>query len=274
MKVSNSHVFVACVAILALSACSGSSLSSTPNAQGAGDTSASRSTLTLTCAGSFTPVEPGQGGDTSPLTYKQLGGGDHLSVDAHGCDVGIYVPKNSTATLDHTDIHDANKYGIFVDDNSKLTVDHTTIEKIGDHSGTTWSPSGVQTGDGMWFSKSTGTVDHTDVMQYQKNGYAFRNNSSVGVEHSTATGNNTYGVNAQNGFEYISSNVADFQHNDSKNNHFTMGPEQEASATGYLFCSETGTILTVADFGANHDTASNNDVNFVASPTGTAVECN
>ena len=33
----------------------------------------------------------------------------------------------------------------------------------GDHSGTTWSPSGVQTGDGMWFSKSTGTVDHTPV---------------------------------------------------------------------------------------------------------------
>jgi nitrous oxidase accessory protein NosD len=52
----------------------------------------------------------------------------HLTVDATGCDVGIYVQPGSTdVEITHDTITGAGIHGVFVQDSSQITIDHDTV---------------------------------------------------------------------------------------------------------------------------------------------------
>jgi hypothetical protein len=229
--------------------------------------SASRSILSINC----TPVTTSKGVLTAALV--PAGKVDHASVDASGCDIGIYLGAASNAqSIDHTAVHDANQYGIFADQAQNVTIDHTQVWKIGNHDGGTFAPNGVQTGVGLYFRGASGSVDHTDISQYQKNGTAFNclfneagacvRQSSVSMQHSTATGLGQVNYIAQNGIQYLDSVAPTFAHNTAVNNMYynPADPIYNRSATGYLFLCTN--VTSEAQLRSQHNDASNNDFNY------------
>jgi hypothetical protein len=214
------------------------------------------------------------------LTAKVVATGakiDHATVNASGCDVGIYIPTGVNGqAIDHVTVVDANQKGIFADHNAtNVSIDQTQVSRIGNHDNAgNFAPNGVQTGVALYFRGATGSIDHTDVSQYQKNGTAFNcfwadggngaciTRSSVSVQHSTATGLGTVNYIAQNGFQYWSSDAPTFAHNTSTNNMYLNPADTlyNQSATGYLFiCSN---VTSEQMLRSQHNDASHNDINY------------
>ncbi|HEX3465025.1 MAG TPA: hypothetical protein VHS78_13340 [Candidatus Elarobacter sp.] len=276
-------------ACAALAACAGAGPQTTPpagtaNAAGAphgasayrGErtTSASARTTMSTNAVTCTPVVTAAHG---PLTAAVVATStiDHATVDATGCDIGIYVgPSSNGQKVDHTAVHDATQYGFYVDQAQNLTIDHTQVYKIGVHDGSgNFAPNGVQWGVGIYFSGASGSIDHTDIYQYQKNGTAFNclwdattgacaKPSSVSVQHSTATGLGPVNYIAQNGFQYWDSTAPTFQQNTSSNNSYDnpQDPVYNHQATGYLFLCTN--VSSAQQLQKQHNTATNDDIPF------------
>ncbi|HEX3469457.1 MAG TPA: hypothetical protein VHT05_15350 [Candidatus Elarobacter sp.] len=237
------------------------------------DTSAARTSMSQTrTGGTCTPVVTAAHG---PLTAALVATAtiDHATVDATGCDIGIYVgPSSNGQTIDHTTVHDATQYGLYADQSQNVTIDHTEVYKIGVHdSSGNFTPNGVQWGVGIYFSGATGSVDHTDIYQYQKNGTAFNclwdasgntclKPSSVSVQHSTATGLGKVNYIAQNGFQYWDSTAPVFQQNSSTNNVYDnpLDPIYDHQATGYLFLCTN--VQSAQQLQQQHNTASNDDI--------------
>jgi hypothetical protein len=210
------------------------------------------------------------------ILYAKLvptGAVDHANVDASNCDIGIYLGPSSTGQrIDHTSVTDANQYGIFADQAQNVTIDHTTVSKIGNHTGGTFAPNGVQTGVGLYFRGATGTVDHTDIFLYQKNGTAFNclfdeitgaclKPSSVSMTHSTAVGLGQVGFIAQNGIQYLDSTAPQFEHNSATNNMYYNAADTlyNRSATGFLFLCTN--VASESQLRAQHNDADHNDFN-------------
>jgi len=232
-------------------------------------TSASRSVRSLHC----TAVTTSKG----PMTAAAVPTSkvDHANINASGCDVGIYLgPSSNGQSIDHTTVTDANQYGIFADQAQNVTIDHTQVSKIGNHDGSgTFAPNGVQTGVGLYFRGASGSVDHTDLFLYQKNGTAFNclfdaitgacvKQSSVSMTHSTATGLGKVNYIAQNGIQYLDSTAPRFEQNTATNNMYDnpSDPIYNQSATGYLFLCTN--ITSDQDLIKAHNAANNNDYNY------------
>lgn len=200
---------------------------------------------------------------------------DHANINASGCDIGIYLgPSSNGQIIDHTTVTDANQYGIFADQAQNVSIDHTQVSKIGNHDGSgAFAPNGVQTGVGLYFRGASGTVDHTDLFQYQKNGTAFNclfdqttgnclKPSSVSMMHSSATGLGQVNYIAQNGIQYLDSTAPKFEQNTVTNNLYYNPADvlYNQSATGYLFlCTNVASDQQLIDA---HNRASNNDFNY------------
>jgi hypothetical protein len=232
-------------------------------------TSTARSAQSLHC----TAVATSKG----PLTAAAVPTGkvDHANINASGCDVGIYLgPSSNGQSIDHTTVTDANQYGIFADQAQNVAIDHTQVSRIGNHDGSgAFAPNGVQTGVGLYFRGASGSVDHTDLFQYQKNGTAFNclfdavsgaclKPSSVSMMHSTATGLGQVNYIAQNGIQYWDSTAPKFEQNTVTNNMY-LNPADliyNQSATGYLFlCTNVASDQQLIKA---HNAASNNDYNY------------
>ena len=198
----------------------------------------------------------------------------HANINASGCDIGVYLaPSSNGQVIDQTSIHDPNQMGVFADQAQNVTIDHSQVFKIGNHDGTgAFAPNGVQTGVGLYFRGATGSVDHTDIYQYQKNGTAFNclfseagacvKPSSVSMQHSTATGLGTVNYIAQNGIQYLDSTAPTFEHNTATNNMYLnpLDPVYNQSATGYLFLCTN--VTSEQQLRNQHNDASHNDFNY------------
>ncbi|MBV8299212.1 MAG: hypothetical protein JO083_06700 [Candidatus Eremiobacteraeota bacterium] len=199
---------------------------------------------------------------------------DHANIDASHCDIGIYLgPSSHGQRIDHTSVTDADQYGIFADQAQNVTIDHTTVARIGNHTNGAFAPNGVQTGVGLYFRGATGTVDHTDISLYQKNGTAFNclfddvtgaclKPSSVSMMHSTAVGLGQVGFIAQNGIQYLDSTAPQFEHNSATNNSYYNPADTlyNGSATGFLFLCTN--VASESQLRAQHNAAENNDFNY------------
>ena len=234
-------------------------------------TSASGRSASTVAIGHCTEVATSKG-----ILYAKLvptGPVEHASVDASNCDIGIYLgPSSQGELIDHTTVTDANQYGIFADQAQNVTIDHTTVAKIGNHTNGTFAPNGVQTGVGLYFRGATGTVDHTDIYQYQKNGTAFNclfdqtgacvKPSSVSMLHSTAVGLGQVDFIAQNGIQYLDSTAPRFEQNSATNNMYNNPADTlyNQSATGFLFLCTN--VASESQLRAQHNDAENNDFNY------------
>jgi hypothetical protein len=185
-------------------------------------------------------------------------------VNAGGvCDVGVYVGPSASGAKITATVTDALEVGVFNDGATGVTVSGT-VSCTGDHGNlvaltpcTNFSPNGVQTGIGVYFSCSgTGTISGSTINQYQKGGIVVRHLDKVYVTNNNVAGLGPFKLIAQNGIELgfssastdgageacgptlSTSNVGQVTGNTVTGNIYTQGAEKGVISTGIL--AETG----------------------------------
>jgi hypothetical protein len=120
------------------------------------------------------------------------------SVDATGCDIGVYYNTASSNVADAT-IFGATYAGVYVD-GAAVDVTDSTIYNIGD-GGDVDSFTGAQHGWGIYFTGAgaSGTISGNDISAYQKNGIVVGFSAKATVTGNTTTGNGPVSYIAQNG---------------------------------------------------------------------------
>jgi hypothetical protein len=94
------------------------------------------------------------------FTAGAVSGGDHLNVDATGCNYGIYLyPGAPNLHVDHAIVKGAFRVTIFAEDVTGVTIDHTVVN--GTSAGTA-DPNSFSDG-GIAFRGASGTVTNTQV---------------------------------------------------------------------------------------------------------------
>jgi hypothetical protein len=209
-----------------------------------------------TCV-TVTPVNLG-----TPITAAVVAtSGESITgnIDASGCDVGVFIPNTVSDVTVSATIHDANQYGVFADGGvygepnaTSIAVQGSTVYDIGNHVNGVFSPNGVQTGFGVYFSAGvTGSITGNTIYNYQKGGIV------VFYLTGPVTDNNVTGLGpvkfiAQNGIQlgypqpglfFPSSNVAGVAGNTVTGNVYTEGYTAGGDpfvATGILVYASSG----------------------------------
>ena len=149
---------------------------------------------------------------TAALVVSTTGQTVHGSVNAAGCNIGIYFAPGLTGTVSGAQVFGANYYGI-VNNGSTITVTKSQIHDIGEN-----PLNGVQHGYGIYFTEdntSRGVISTNLIWNYQKNGIVVRGTTSAAtISHNTVIGQGPVSYIAQNGIEVgegakatISSNI-------------------------------------------------------------------
>jgi hypothetical protein len=153
-------------------------------------------------AGTCTPVPTTSKGPLTAAIVATSNQTINTDVDATGCDIGVYIGSGVTGVTISTSVHDANQYGVF-NDGGSATVDSSHVYKTGNHTGTTFTPNGVQTGVDIYYTNgATGAITNNTVDEYQKGGIVVNGAGTV----ATVTGNTVTGLGpvdfiAQNGIQ-------------------------------------------------------------------------
>ncbi len=138
------------------------------------------------------------------LTAAQIGGDVTGSLDATGCNIGVYYDNNSApGNVSGADIFGANYYGVVVNgDVGAVSVDVTgsTVRNIGE------TPlNGDQHGNAIYYrafgGSASGTISDNTVTHYQKNGITINGNVSATIANNTVKGEGPVDYIAQNGIE-------------------------------------------------------------------------
>lgn len=125
------------------------------------------------------------------------------TINASGCNIGVYFAPGSSGKISNSDISGANYYGI-LNNGGGVTVTLSRIHNIGE------SPlNGSQHGVGISFITSStpvkpasGTIDKNQVLHYQKNGIVVKGSAtSATVNRNTVDGEGPVNYIAQNGIE-------------------------------------------------------------------------
>jgi parallel beta-helix repeat protein len=158
--------------------------------------------VTAAAAGGCTPT--GFVRDGINLTAAQIGGDVTGSLNATGCNVGVYYDNNSAAgNVSGADIFGANYYGVVVNGDVgdvSVNVTGSAIHNIGE------TPlNGTQHGNAIYYrafgGSASGTISGNTVSHYQKNGITINGNVSATIANNTVTGEGPVNYIAQNGIQ-------------------------------------------------------------------------
>src|SRR5712692_4358587 len=210
--------------------------------------------LSATTAGAATCTPTGFVRDGINLTAAQIGGSVSGSLDANGCDIGVYFATPGSVTAG-AQIFGARYFGV-VNDGTSVTVEGASIHDIGD------KPfDGSQHGVGIYFTNGgTGTIDGNTVSAYQKGGIvANGTNTPSGaattatITNNTVTGLGPVGFIAGNGIQVSRGAVAEVRGNTISGNFYTgevgVGPNPgDRNPEGWEYFS-TGLLLYEAGAG-------------------------
>jgi len=121
------------------------------------------------------------------------------TLDATGCNIGIYYSSGITAAVNNAEIFGANYFGI-VNNGGNVTISNSRIHDIGE------SPfNGDQHGVGIYFadgSSAKGSITSNSVYRYQKGGIVVNGvGSSATIKHNSVLGLGPVNFIAQNGIE-------------------------------------------------------------------------
>ena len=129
------------------------------------------------------------------------------TVDATGCNIGVYYGDGKSGTVSNADIFGANYYGV-VADGAAVNISNSSIHDIGE------TPfNGSQHGVGVLYTTvhqdnsttshaATGTLSSSTIARYQKNGVVVSGDAAaVTVQNNTVTGNGPVDYIAQNGIQ-------------------------------------------------------------------------
>ena len=121
------------------------------------------------------------------------------SVNAAGCNIGIYYGPGLTGTVNLAQVFGANYYGI-VNNGSNVAITHSQIHDIGEN-----PLNGDQHGVGIYFAygaASSGKINNDLVWNYQKGGIVVNGTKgTVPVNYNTVIGQGPVNYIAQNGIQ-------------------------------------------------------------------------
>ena len=200
------------------------------------------------------------------MTARQIGGDVTGTLDASGCNIGVYYGPGTTGSVDNADISGSNYFGIVV---QKAVVDVTNshVHNIGEtpFNGTQHgvgiyyaNVTGLTNGDCSTTGTTSGTISMNVVDNYQKGGIvATCTNTDVSVMDNTVTGNGLVNYIAQNGIQVSLGATGTVGHNSVIGNEYTGA--NGASSGGILVFGGCGGDVSqhVNVFG---NTLTNNDV--------------
>jgi hypothetical protein len=160
--------------------------------------------------------------DSIDLTAAQIGGAVSGTLDATGCDIGVYFAKPGSVTPG-AQIFGAIYYGV-VNDGTTVTVEGASIHNIGEN-----PFNGSQHGVGIYFTNGgSGVIDGNTVSAYQKGGIVITlpepwngAATTATVTNNTVSGLGPVGFIAQNGIQVSRGAVASVRGNDISNNFYT-----------------------------------------------------
>jgi hypothetical protein len=182
------------------------------------------------------------------LTAKQIGGNVSGTLDATGCNIGVYYGPGTSGAVSGT-ITGSNYYGV-VADRAAVNVTGAAIHDIGET-----QPNGSQHGVGILYTTieltsdpsnmhftvaghATGTLSGTSITNYQKNGVVISGaGANVTAQSNTVTGYGMISYIAQNGIEVASGASALVKGNTVSGNWYTPTP---VVACGLLFFQAGG----------------------------------
>ncbi len=146
---------------------------------------------------------------------------DDTSINATGCNIGVYFAPGSSGTVSDTKIFGANYYGV-LNNGGRVTITRSEIHDIGEQ-----PLNGSQHGVGISFisdtgSSARGSIIDNRVQSYQKNGIVVKgSNTSATVKQNTVLGQGPVNYIAQNGIEVGFGAKATVSDNTVRGNSYT-----------------------------------------------------
>jgi hypothetical protein len=188
------------------------------------------------------------------LTAAQVGGTVSGSLDATGCDIGVYFATPGSVTSG-AQIFGARYFGV-VNDGTSVSVEGASIHDIGNN-----PFDGAQHGVGIYFTNGgSGAIDGNAVSAYQKGGIVVNGaGTTASITNNAVSGLGPVVFIAQNGIQVSRGAVATVRGNDISDNSYTgevgVGPNDGGqNPEGWEYFS-TGLLLFEA--GAGTKTADN-----------------
>jgi parallel beta-helix repeat protein len=143
--------------------------------------------------------------DNVEMNAAQIGGNVSTSLDATGCNIGVYYDNTTSGNVTAgADIFGANYFGVVVNgDVGSVSVNVTgsSIHNIGEN-----PLNGSQHGTGIYYralgtGTASGTISGNTVSHYQKNGITANGNVAATITRNVVTGEGPVDYIAQNGIQ-------------------------------------------------------------------------
>ncbi|HSS80847.1 MAG TPA: right-handed parallel beta-helix repeat-containing protein [Gaiellaceae bacterium] len=169
------------------------------------------------------------------------------TVDATGCNIGVYFAPSSHGRVLHANVFGANYFGV-VNNGGDVTVRSSQIHDIGEH-----PLNGTQHGIAVAFVRdsgqpSTGSVSQNGITHYQKGGIVLSGPNTTGkITGNEVLGEGPVSYIAQNGIQVSAGAHAQVKNNTVNRNSYT-GSGGASSAGILIFggCGQelvTGTLV-------------------------------
>jgi parallel beta-helix repeat protein len=188
------------------------------------------------------------------LTAAQIGGNVTGTLNASGCNIGVYYDSAHPGSVSGAEIYGANYYGV-VDNGAAVNVTGSSIHHIGE------TPlDGTQHGNGIYYTNgASGTISGNTVSHYQKNGITAVGGSSVTISGNTVTGEGPVAYIAQNGIEVGSGTSATVSGNTVSGNAYS-GTNNASSGGILVFGGPCFGAPYTTGVSVTSNTLTNNDV--------------
>lgn len=197
--------------------------------------------------------------DNINMTAAVIATGDiaDQTINATGCNIGIFYGPGTSATVDNVDVHGANYFGILVVGNlvdssgnetspgaTSVDVTNSAVHDIGEN-----PFNGTQHGVAVYYracasgSSATGTISGNAIYAYQKGGITVNcAGAAASVSGNTVTGNGPVNYIAQNGIQVGFGASGQVMRNKVTGNSYTG--TNDASSAGILVFGGCGSALT------------------------------
>jgi hypothetical protein len=198
------------------------------------------------------------------MTAAQIGGNVTGTLDASGCNIGVYYDNTRSGNVTGAEIFGANYFGVVVNGDVgrvSVNVTNSNIHNIGE------TPfNGTQHGVAIYYralgtGAASGTISGNAVTAYQKGGITINGAVSATISNNTVTGQGPVNYIAQNGIQVGYGANAAVTGNTVTGNAYTGA--NLASSAGILVvggpCFGTGLPYTV-ELNISRNIVTNNDV--------------
>jgi parallel beta-helix repeat protein len=197
------------------------------------------------------------------MTAAQIGGNVTGSLDAGGCNIGVYYDNTTSGNVTGATIFGANYFGVVVNGDVGAVSDNVTGSTIHDIGETPLN--GTQHGVAIYYrafgGTASGTISGNTLTNYQKGGITTNGSVSATITNNTVTGQGPVDYIAQNGIQVGYGAKATVTGNTVTGNAYTGA--NLASSAGILVvggpCFGTGLAYTVG-LDISKNTLTTNDV--------------